>query len=58
LVLPAPKPAIGTLTETGQPVSFRTVAAANEVSVDFLYRKAQLQSQVPLPSVARHPAAM
>ena len=52
------------LTKTGQPVTFRGVAAASGVSVDFLYRHPELRARIerlrghqPAPA-ARAPAAM
>jgi hypothetical protein len=37
---------IRTLTKTGQPVTFRAVAAAGGVSVDFLYRHPELRARI------------
>lgn len=37
---------IRTLTKTGQPVTFRAVAAAGGVSVDFLYRHPELRTRI------------
>ncbi len=37
---------IRTLTKTGQPVTFRAVAAVGGVSVDFLYRHAELRARI------------
>jgi hypothetical protein len=37
---------IRTLTKTGQPVTFRAVAAAGGVSVDFLYRHPDLRARI------------
>lgn len=37
---------IRTLTKTGQPITFRAVAAAGNVSVDFLYRHPELRARV------------
>ena len=37
---------IRTLTKTGQPVTFRAVAAAGGVSVDFLYRHPGLRARI------------
>jgi hypothetical protein len=34
------------LTKTGQPVTFRAVAAASGVSVDFLYRHPELRARI------------
>ena len=34
------------LTKTGQPVTFRAVAAAGGVSVDFLYRHPELRARI------------
>lgn len=52
---------IRTLTKTGQPITFRAVAAAGGVSVDFLYRHPgirarieQLRGQEP-PRASRQP---
>jgi hypothetical protein len=37
---------IRALTKTGQPVTFRAVAAAGGVSVDFLYRHPELRARI------------
>jgi hypothetical protein len=37
---------IHTLTKTGQPITFRAVAAAGGVSVDFLYRHPDLRTRI------------
>jgi Family of unknown function (DUF6262) len=37
---------IRTLTKTGQPITFRAVAAAGGVSVDFLYRHPELRARI------------
>ncbi len=37
---------IRTLTKTGQPITFRAVAAAGGVSVDFLYRHPGLRARI------------
>ena len=37
---------IRTLTKTGQPITFRAVAAAGGVSVDFLYRHPDLRPRI------------
>jgi hypothetical protein len=37
---------IRTLTKNGQPITFRAVAAAGGVSVDFLYRHPELRARV------------
>ncbi|MGH3166772.1 MAG: DUF6262 family protein [Trebonia sp.] len=37
---------IRTLTKTGQPITFRAVAAAGGVSVDFLYRHPDLRTRI------------
>ena len=37
---------IRTLTKTGQPITFRAVAAAGGVSADFLYRHAGLRARI------------
>ena len=43
---PAPKPGYARSTKTGQPVTFRAVAAAGGVSVDFLYRHPRLRARI------------
>ena len=50
------------LTKTGQPVTFRAVAAAGGVSVDFLYRHPELRARIERlrghqPAPARHAPA-
>jgi uncharacterized protein DUF6262 len=50
---------IRTLTKTGQPVTFRAVAAAGGVSVDFLYRHPGLRARIerlrgPQPAPSGH----
>ena len=54
---------IRTLTKTGQPITFRAVAAAGGVSVDFLYRHPELRARIerlrghqPAPAGTRQPA--
>ena len=37
---------IRTLTKNGQPITFRAVAAAGDVSVDFLYRHPELRARI------------
>jgi len=37
---------IRALTKTGQPITFRAVAAAGNVSVDFLYRHPELRARI------------
>lgn len=37
---------IRALTKTGQPITFRAVAAAGDVSVDFLYRHPELRARI------------
>jgi hypothetical protein len=37
---------IRTLTKTSQPITFRAVAAAGNVSVDFLYRHPELRARI------------
>ena len=37
---------IRALTKTGQPITFRAVAAAGGVSVDFLYRHPELRARI------------
>jgi len=37
---------IRTLTKAGQPITFRAVAAAGSVSVDFLYRHSELRARI------------
>ena len=43
---PAPKPGSASSTKAGQPVTFRAVAAAGGVSVDFLYRHPGLRARI------------
>ena len=45
---------IRALTKTGQPITFRAVAAAGGVSVDFLYRHPELRARGHKPAPTGH----